>query len=241
MKSNSGLVLFTRRPRLGQGKTRFAQGSSDKLALDVSEVLLESAGELLLQWNTGGWGRAFLCIEKKEDAPWFQKRFPGVDLLIQSNGNLGEKLLACHRDCRKFVTGSILIMGSDAPLLNLADICDLQNQMEKEAVLKSGRFPEEGLYQEVFGFIPAEDGGFVLMGTNGEWPDLKNLPWSTSEIMNSLERLIFRKYPAARVLYGEQTLDIDAPSDLLRAEELLVRGRKKFLQICKNLRENLHD
>jgi len=134
------------------------------------------------------------------DRAWFEAAFPGVQLVPQAAGGLGERLAAAVVALHDAGYDGSLIIGSDAPDLPL------------EYLEAGGRQLEEGA-DAVFG--PADDGGYYLVGVRGgDCTVFGEIPWSTSGVLAaSLERA------AAAGLKAELLptwYDVDSYEDLLR-------------------------
>jgi hypothetical protein len=133
------------------------------------------------------------------DVAYFQENFPGIPLLPQSQGDLGERmaqaLLALHARSGE----RALLVGSDAPDLPLSLIITAYGALASAAVVT----------------IPAADGGYVLIGERGHHPSLfHGVAWSTPAVLEQT-RAICR---AQQLPYSEigSWEDVDDANDLLR-------------------------
>src|SRR5690348_9303324 len=85
-----------------------------------------------------------------------------IQLREQSEGDLGARMLATMRD------GPSLVIGTDCPALTPAYLQDAARALQSHDVV----------------LVSADDGGYVLIGSNMPQPSLfDNVAWSTSEVM----------------------------------------------------------
>jgi rSAM/selenodomain-associated transferase 1 len=125
----------------------------------------------------------------------------GIDCRNQPDTDLGQRMLLalCAREAQPCI-----VIGTDCPALTPAH---LQGAAD---ALRSG--------QDAV-FIPAEDGGYVLIGLRRPVPDLfESIDWSTERVMaQTRERL-----RSAGASWQETALlwDVDVPADLARLSGL---------------------
>jgi len=124
----------------------------------------------------------------------------GVDLRSQIDGDLGARMAAVFAAHG----GPLLLIGSDCPALSVADLAAAAT-----ALRETGKDAAEAV------FIPAEDGGYVLVGLRRPQPRLfSDIDWGSKQVMaQTRERLgdlglRWRELPAL--------WDVDRPEDLAR-------------------------
>jgi rSAM/selenodomain-associated transferase 1 len=194
------LVVFCRRPRLGQGKQRLARelGATDALA--IAQALLECALEDALAWPGG----LVIAPEQPADARWAQGLLArAATVQPQPPGNLGERLNAVDAAVRRLGHERVLFIGSDAPSLTLSDLLAAQAALDGSDVV----------------LVPARDGGVTLMGSRRAWPDLAPLPWSEPTLGQTLEECCRSHGRSVTRLTG--SYDVDEVSDLGTARHAL--------------------
>jgi rSAM/selenodomain-associated transferase 1 len=134
------------------------------------------------------------------------KQTHGVDLLVQSGGDLGARMHTAFRlHC---VRGPLLVVGTDCPVLRPGHL--------REAA--------QGLIAgDDAVFHPAEDGGYALVGLRAPQPALfADMPWSTDRVMPETRA---RAHAAGlRVREFETLWDVDLPAQLARLEALLSKA-----------------
>jgi uncharacterized protein len=119
-----------------------------------------------------------------------------IALAAQPDGDLGARMLAaCEAAC-----GPAIVIGTDCPALTPRHLRDAAD------VLRDGT--------DVV-VIPAEDGGYVLIGSRRPQPRLfDEMTWSTDQVMAQTRRrlastgLTWREFPSL--------WDLDRPEDLAR-------------------------
>jgi uncharacterized protein len=133
-----------------------------------------------------------------------------IALATQPEGDLGARMLAaCEAAGRP-----ALVIGTDCPALTPAHVRDAAD------ILRAGNDAV---------VIPAEDGGYVLIGTRRPQPALfAEMTWSTDQVMAETRRRLARN----ALSWREPALlwDVDRPEDLARLRAaglgLLLDGSK---------------
>jgi hypothetical protein len=175
-----------------QSKRRLAAEIGAERATQVARYLIDCAREDLESW------RGPVCLAPADAAEVAALGSPSVAaLIVQRGDNLGERIN--HVNAELVVRGveRQLFVGIDCPAIDVG-------YLERAAAALS-----EG--DVVFG--PAVDGGVVLMGVRGRWPDLSPLPWSTGELLHALESICVAA--GARAALLEPLRDVDTLEDLL--------------------------
>ena len=133
------------------------------------------------------------------------KRTSGVDLLVQSSGDLGDRMHTAFRlHC---VRGPLLVVGTDCPVLRP------EHLREAARALIAG---DDAV------FYPAEDGGYALVGLRAPQPALfAGMPWSASRVMAETRARAHAQ--GLRVREFETLWDVDLPAQLERLDALLAQ------------------
>jgi rSAM/selenodomain-associated transferase 1 len=124
----------------------------------------------------------------------------GVSLARQDDGDLGARMLAASIAAN----GPVLVIGTDCPALTADHL------RTAAAVLRDGS--EAVLF-------PAEDGGYVLIGTQRPLPALfADMAWSTADVMAQTRQ----RLKAAGLSWQEPVMlwDVDVPADLPRLRDV---------------------
>ena len=200
------LVVFCKRPKIGQGKQRLAAEIGKDKAFEIAKFLLACAFEDARNWK----GPVILSPSDKDDIDWFRQYYgKKCTLLSQPLGNIGERIQWVDQELRNKGHNSLIYIGTDAPGLNSAYY---------QKACKALRLAEV-----VLG--PAEDGGVTIMGSNSIWPALKKLPWSMDNLGISLLEHCLENGKTVEVL--PQSSDVDLKSDLLKVKDYLVGDKRK--------------
>jgi rSAM/selenodomain-associated transferase 1 len=198
--SGSVLVVFCRRPRLGQGKQRLARALGATDALAIAQALLECALEDAAAWPGG----LVIAPEHPAEARWAASLLErAATVQPQPPGNLGERLNAVDAAVRRLGVERVLFIGSDAPSLTLSDLLAAQAALDGSDVV----------------LVPAQDGGVTLMGSRRAWPDLAPLPWSEPTLGQTLEECCHSHGRSVTRL--ADSYDVDEVSDLGTARRAL--------------------
>ncbi len=196
-RSARGLLLFAKAPRPGQAKTRLIHLLGKEGAARLQQALIEHSLNRLTgqDWCTELW-----CAPDGQH-PFFQtcqRRF-AVSLHEQQGHDLGERMhhalsqaLARYRQ--------VVIVGSDCPALSAARVEQAFETLEagQDAVI-----------------VPAEDGGYVLLGLRRIDKALfAGVAWGSGEVYRqSRERLEALGW-SWRAL--AECWDVDRPQDYRR-------------------------
>ena len=202
MKSNAprpdlpGIAVFAKAPVPGEVKTRLAATLGADGAARLHERLVERALATALGARLGP---VTLWCSPDESHAFFRERArrDGVALRRQEGADLGERM---HRAFLA-ANGALILIGSDCPALTPRDL------HAAAAAL--------GTHDAVF--IPAEDGGYVLVGLARPAARLfDDVPWSTAGVMaRTREQLA-----AAGMRWRElgELWDVDRPEDYARLQ-----------------------
>ena len=134
------------------------------------------------------------------------RRTTGVDLLVQSSGDLGNRMHTAFREhCAQ---GPVLVVGTDCPVLRP------EHLREAAWALLAG---DDAV------FHPAEDGGYALVGLRAPQPTLfADMVWSTSTVMSATRARA--RAQGLRIHEFETLWDVDLPDQLGRLDALMARA-----------------
>lgn len=195
------LVLVCKRPALHQGKQRIAATLGSENALKLAYALLDCALEDANAWP----GPVVIAPAHEQDHHWAGSLLSRpCQVLSQGSGNLGERLNTLDHHLRKQGVNRTVYIGSDAPILNEAYFTETINALMQQDVVLS----------------PASDGGVTIMANARPWPTLEALPWSTSQLGQSLAALC--REQELGVTSISPSYDIDNEKDLLILQQDIV-------------------
>lgn len=201
--SRRHVAIFTRAPVAGETKTRLipllgAEGAA-RLQRVMTWCALEAACALpdatVSLWCAGDMDHPFLRF----CADHFQ-----VECLRQFDGDLGARMEDCMEQTLA-LHDSVLLTGSDCPAMTTGDL------VAAAAALDNARMV----------FIPAEDGGYVLVGARRgglERGCFRDVAWGSAEVMaQTRSRLVEHGWTAGRDWREMPALwDVDTPADFER-------------------------
>lgn len=198
---NGTLIIMAKAPLAGRVKTRLGADLGVARATSLYRSMLSAtiseatAGE----WNT----LVAVAPANAMNHPIFNRK--PVDLVAQSSGGLGERLIAAIEAASP---GPVILVGGDAPQMRTHDIRDAFKRLRRD--------------DAVFG--PAEDGGFWLMGLarRQRAPRLfQKVRWSSSHTLDDTIKSLPTSF---RVSSIKVLTDIDQEKDLK------VAGPRAFLR-----------
>lgn len=189
------IALFTRAPVPGAAKTRLIPALGAQGAADLHAALTAHALETALQSRVGP---VEVWCAPDVAHPFFDglAKAHGAVLCAQAPGDLGAKMLAA------FVAagGPLLLMGADCPSITAHDL---------ETCAQALRDGADAV------FLPAEDGGYGLVGARRALPELfEGVDWGTERVMAQTRAIL-----CARGLSWREprtVWDVDTPADFNR-------------------------
>lgn len=185
------LGIFAKEPQPGKVKTRLCPPLSYAEAAQVHHFALQQTVTALAPLQP--------LLFYSGDSAYFQENFPGLPLLPQGEGDLGERMEQALRTLHARFGECALLVGSDAPDLPLQLIIDAYAALNSAAVVT----------------IPAADGGYVLIGERGHYPSLFcGVPWSTGAVLEHTRAICTaQQLPYTEIGSWE---DVDDAAALLR-------------------------
>jgi len=134
-----------------------------------------------------------------------QRRF-GVALCVQRGDDLGARMANAMQTV--FAAGrGVVLIGADCPDLVPADLHDAAAALRSHDAV----------------FMPAEDGGYVLVGAVRPLPVFHEMPWGAGQVMSRTRERLREAGATWREL--RTSWDVDRPEDLARLQQSgLVEG-----------------
>ena len=201
------IAVFARAPIPGQAKTRLIPRLGAQGAAELQRWLLRRTLETAVAARLGP--VSLWCAPSREHPVFAACREErGLELFEQRGGDLGARML--HAFSALCPQGPVLLIGTDCPALSIAAL------RRAAAALREGRDAV---------LIPAEDGGYVMIGLHRAEPRLFDaMPWGTGGVMTATRRRLRElgwRWAEPKTLW-----DVDRPEDFnrLRASGLLDDG-----------------
>jgi rSAM/selenodomain-associated transferase 1 len=195
MNEPVAVAVLAKAPIEGFAKTRLIPVLGARGAAVLQARLVERAVETAC---AAAIGPVTLWTTPDESHPVFQSigARRGITLVRQADGDLGARMLAAITAANTCV----LVIGSDCPALKLDHLRTAANVLRDRAPVV---------------VIPAEDGGYALIGMRTPEPALfSDMPWSTPIVMDETRR---RLRTLGLTWHEPATLwDVDRPRDLER-------------------------
>ena len=189
------IAVFARAPVPGAAKTRLIPALG---ALGAAHLHTELTEHALAQAVAAGLGPVELWCAPDCAHPFFAAcaRDHGVALREQPPGDLGARMLFAFEQAR----GPLLLMGSDCPSITVDDLRACARALEEGADAV---------------FLPAEDGGYGLVGAAGPIPQIfAGIEWGGERVMaQTRDRLASEGLTWREV---RTVWDVDRPEDLRR-------------------------
>lgn len=196
--NDSALLVFAKAPVAGQAKTRLIPALG---AVGAAELHRRLVRHTLENAVAAGVGPVTLWCAPDDKHPFFAEcaRNYGVALRVQQGHDLGQRMahaLACGLGSSRHV----LLIGTDCPLLGPDTL--------RHAAQRLGAHGSTV-------FVPAEDGGYALVGVSDSVPDMfEGIAWGSDSVMAHT-----RSHLRSRSLAWQELpamADIDTPRDLQR-------------------------
>ena len=193
------LHLLAKAPLAGQAKTRLipllgaegaAKAHTELLRFCLANACQALPAEQITLWTALDHHHALFNQLHQEY---------GVTLRAQPAGDLGARIQAAL----SHEPGPSMVMGSDCPSISANLITHCAAQLAHKDVV----------------ILPAEDGGYGLIGTHDDYPSLfEGIPWGTPEVLSrTREKMASLNLDAA---YPATIWDVDHPADWQRWQRL---------------------
>jgi uncharacterized protein len=202
--SRRHVAIFTRAPVAGASKTRLIPLLGESGAAHAQRVMtwhaLEIAGALpdasVSLWCAGDAAHPFLRL--------CSAHFH-VECVPQCEGDLGVRMADCLQRGLA-MHEQVLLIGSDCPAMSTADLAHAADALDAARMV----------------FIPAEDGGYVLVGARRgglETGCFEDVVWGSAQVMaQTRQQLVARGWNVGEDWHELPALwDVDTPEDFKRA------------------------
>jgi rSAM/selenodomain-associated transferase 1 len=195
MSEPVAVAILAKAPIPGFAKTRLIPALGAERAALLQARLIERA---VTTACAAAVGPVTLWITRHENQQGLSdlKARHAIDVDYQNDGDLGARMYAAALAAR----GCVLIIGTDCPAL------EQRHLRSAAAILHGGT--------DVV-LIPAEDGGYVLIGTHSPHPALfSELPWGTPQVIEETRRRL--KDSGLRWKEPFVLWDLDTAADIAR-------------------------
>lgn len=197
------LVLqFAKQPKLGHVKTRMQPVLSPEQSVKLHIKLIRHTWQQIQSLQSDEI-EVRMALDSEDIHPAMDDLFTDTNrqTLLQQGADLGQRM--CHaieQGLKDYQ--AVLIVGSDCPAITSHSI--------NEALL--------ALEYADHVFIPAEDGGYVLIGAGKVFPAIfTEIPWGTDEVLSTTKKRL--DLAKEKAIFLDSLWDIDRPEDYQRLIE----------------------
>ena len=200
MTPDCRIIVFAKAPVPGQVKTRLAGAIGETRAARLASRML---AETVWHAIEAGVGEVELCCAPDSthaDFVALQARH-ALTLTVQGEGDLGARM---HRALAGALTQykRVLLIGTDAPQLDASVLRAAAARLTTQPVV----------------FVPASDGGYVLVGLTRAMPALfEEIEWSTPRVMAQSRARLAASGISVDAL--PMLPDVDEPADLIHVPD----------------------
>lgn len=194
------IAVFAKAPIAGQAKTRLIPALGPDEAARLHGTLVSRTLEMAVNADVGP---VTLWCASDIEHPFFNRlaHQHGIERRLQRGADLGERMYrAFEHHCAH---GPLILIGTDCPALEAHTLAHAARALQSHDAV----------------FVPAEDGGYVLVGFNrAERSIFQTVPWGGCEVM-ARTRMLLRQ---ASIRWSELDThwDLDRPEDLPRFHAL---------------------
>jgi uncharacterized protein len=201
MENNFVVIVFAKAPVPGQAKTRLIPALGAEQAALLHAALTERA---ITTAQKSGAEEVELCCTPNSEEAFFQYCAEDFDVALteQGDGDLGQRMLRALDSALEHIE-RVIIIGADCPALTAKHIQTAAGELANADVV----------------LMPAEDGGYVLIGATRTNPKMfDNIDWGTDSVLAEQRRNLAA---CGLTLIETDTLwDVDRPDDLPRVKAL---------------------
>ena len=193
------IAILAKAPLAGFAKTRLIPALGARGAARLQRAFISHTLRVAQQAGLGGEVQLWCAPSAGQRFFRALQRSTGVVCLPQPEGDLGARMQAATTR-----PGPVLLVGTDCPALTAQHLRSAADALRRGAAAV---------------FIPAEDGGYVLVGLQQPQPGLfQGIDWSTERVMAQTRQ---RTEALGLALCELEPLwDVDTPNDLARLATL---------------------
>lgn len=204
-------MVFAKRPRAGEVKTRLCPPFAPQQAADLYAAMLADVLEAAAADAARHDLSAVLAVWPPEAAPELAAQAPPAFRAVAQRGaDLAARLARALAEELAGGAGKVLLRGSDSPALDAAAVDQAVAALDDHDLV----------------LCPDLDGGYNLVGARGPAPGLFDHPMSTERVLEQTRENARRLGLATRVL--EPRFDVDTADDL----RALARARRAGSDRC---------
>jgi rSAM/selenodomain-associated transferase 1 len=164
----NALLVFAKRPRAGEVKTRLGAQIGAAAAAELYRVLAE-AGIEATRPHGAEYQRLFF-FAPADAQPVMEAWLPGETWLAQEGAGLGARMANAFAEAFRRGAKRVAIIGTDAPWVTRESVLAALDALDRDDVVLG----------------PAQDGGYYLMALRATRPELfDGIAWSTPAVLAS--------------------------------------------------------
>ncbi|MBT4838326.1 MAG: glycosyltransferase [Methylococcales bacterium] len=174
MSQDNLILMFARAPIPGQTKTRLIPALGEQGAADLHQSMLT---HLVKKFSHHATLKLQLWCAPDTKHPSFKQLSTdySVELQTQQGDDLGQRMAHATQFAFNHAK-TVILLGTDCPLI------------DKQAVEETATQLQQGKQVVV---MPAEDGGYVMMGMSAYFPELFcNIDWGTEQVMQQTQQIL---------------------------------------------------
>ena len=196
------VIVMTRAPISGEGKTRLRTVLSDQECLKLQEAFVQETVQVALD---AALGPVFVAFTPAKAAAWVDRAVgTRTSPFPQPDGNIGDRMLAALQQVYEQNHSPLLLIGTDIPQLRPHHLRDALKALGR-ADLCLG---------------PTEDGGYYLLGCHQSVESLfDDIAWGAEDVLETT--LLRAKEAGLRCELIDELYDVDTPEDLIRLRQEL--------------------
>lgn len=201
------LIIMAKRPQPGSTKTRLTPALTPEAAAGLYEAMLGDIVEVLSARRDA---TVMIAAGSDGSASWFEDAFPGVPVVLQGVGSLGERLDRVLGDALESGFESVFAISSDSPDLPAGHLREAFALIDREDV------------DIVLG--PSEDGGYWTVGWKQRWTaSVVDVTMSRPDVLERTQQIAAGL--GARVALAPEWYDVDEIGDVERLRASLPSER----------------
>jgi len=184
-------------PHEGKVKTRLIPSLGEQGACDLHRMMAEHTYEKVMAYTNLTDNTSYTLHIAGASLDETNQWLGDGNFSLQAEGDLGHKMLTAAQESFQTGASKVLIIGTDCPSITHQHLSEAFSALEQHDIV----------------YIPANDGGYVLIGLSAAHEIVfQEIDWGSENVLEQSLKQAERKHLSVRLL--QSLSDIDTPDDI---------------------------